>query len=81
MTVLEIEATVRDKNQLTIPRPVAERHGIQPGRRLVIVDAGNDDEFTVRVLPRSYAGRLAGIFGHTTDQNVEDVRREREDWG
>jgi bifunctional DNA-binding transcriptional regulator/antitoxin component of YhaV-PrlF toxin-antitoxin module len=81
VTVLEIEATVRDKNQLTIPRPVAERHRIEVGQRLVIVDSGADDEFTVRVLPRSYAGRLAGIFGNTTDENVEYVRREREDWG
>jgi bifunctional DNA-binding transcriptional regulator/antitoxin component of YhaV-PrlF toxin-antitoxin module len=81
MTVLQIEATVRDKNQMTIPRAVAERHGIEPGRRLVIVDSGNDDEFTVRILPRSYAGRLAGVFGQTMDENVEYVRQEREDWG
>jgi hypothetical protein len=47
----------------------------------VIVDSGNDDEFTVRILPRSYAGRLAGVFGQTMDENVEYVRQEREDWG
>ena len=79
MSKLEIEATVREKNQLTIPRPVAERHGIEPGRRLVIVDTGDAGEFVVRVLPRSYAGALAGVFG-TTGENVAYVRSERESW-
>jgi hypothetical protein len=47
---------------------------------LLIVDTGSGDEFTVRVLPRSYARRLAGVFGQTTDENVEYVRRERKEW-
>jgi bifunctional DNA-binding transcriptional regulator/antitoxin component of YhaV-PrlF toxin-antitoxin module len=80
VTVLQIAATVREKNQLTIPRQVAERHGIEPGRRLVIVDTGVDDEFTVRILPSSFAGTLAGIYGRSTDENVAYVRREREAW-
>ncbi len=79
MTRLEIEATVRDKNQVTIPRQVAERHGIEPGQRILILDTGNDDEFVVRVVRRTYAGTLAGVFG-TTDQNVAYVRGEREAW-
>jgi AbrB family looped-hinge helix DNA binding protein len=76
---LEIEATVRRKNQITIPLAIAERHGIEPGQRLVIIDNGSADEFTVRVLRTSYAGALAGIFG-TTDENVAYVRTERGTW-
>jgi AbrB family looped-hinge helix DNA binding protein len=79
ITTLEIEATVRDKNQITIPRPVAERHNIEPGQRIVIVDTGAGDEFVVRVLRPTYAGALTGIFG-TTDENVAYVRDEREAW-
>jgi AbrB family looped-hinge helix DNA binding protein len=79
MALLEIQATVRTKNQVTIPQPVAERHGIEPGKRLVIVDGGTEDEFTVRVIRPSYAGALAGVFG-TTEQNVAYVRGEREVW-
>lgn len=76
---MEIEATVRTKNQVTIPQQIAERHGIEPGRRLVIIDRGIEDEFTVRVIRPSYAGALAGVFG-TTEQNVAYVRGEREAW-
>jgi bifunctional DNA-binding transcriptional regulator/antitoxin component of YhaV-PrlF toxin-antitoxin module len=77
--LLEVEAVVRAKNQVTIPQIVAERHAIEPGQRLVIVDRGIDDEFTVRVIRTTYAGALAGVFG-TTDENVAYVRGEREDW-
>jgi bifunctional DNA-binding transcriptional regulator/antitoxin component of YhaV-PrlF toxin-antitoxin module len=76
---IEIEATVRAKNELTIPQVIAERHGIEPGQRVVLVDAGNDDEFTVRVIRPSYAGALAGVFG-TTGDKVAYVRGEREAW-
>jgi len=76
---VEIEATVRTKNQITIPQIVAERHGIGPGQRLLIVDAGVRDEFMVRVIRSSYAGTLAGMFG-TTEENVAHVRGERVGW-
>ncbi len=80
MTIRQFEATVRDKSQVTIPREVAERHKLQPGQKLVIVDdTDQPGQFVVRVIPRTYAGALAGVFG-TTDQNVAYVRHEREDW-
>ncbi len=76
---LEAEVTVREKNQVTIPQAFAERHQIEPGQKLVIVDSGIDNEFLVRVVPRSYAGTLAGVFG-TLEENVAYVRSERGDW-
>jgi bifunctional DNA-binding transcriptional regulator/antitoxin component of YhaV-PrlF toxin-antitoxin module len=81
MQILEVEAAVREKNQITIPRAVAERHRLAPGQRLLVVDVGAQDEFTVRVLPRTYAGVLADVFTGTTDENVEYVRGERAAWG
>jgi bifunctional DNA-binding transcriptional regulator/antitoxin component of YhaV-PrlF toxin-antitoxin module len=78
-SLLEIEATVREKNQMTIPRQVAERHRIEPGQRLVIVDGGSDDEFVVRIIRSTYSGVLTGVFG-TTDENVAYVRGERDTW-
>jgi bifunctional DNA-binding transcriptional regulator/antitoxin component of YhaV-PrlF toxin-antitoxin module len=78
--MLQIEATLRDKNQVTILREVAERHKLQPGQKLVIVDDSNQPgQFVVRVIPRTYAGLLAGVFG-TAEENVAYVRRERDDW-
>jgi bifunctional DNA-binding transcriptional regulator/antitoxin component of YhaV-PrlF toxin-antitoxin module len=77
MGILEFEATVREENQITIPRLLVERHGLAPGQRLVIVDDGVKDEFTIRVLPRSYAGALADVFSGTTEENVNYVRSER----
>jgi AbrB family looped-hinge helix DNA binding protein len=79
MKTLEIEATVRDKNQITIPRSVAERHHIEPGQRLVIIDVGTDDEFVVRILRRTYAGALTGIFGDSAESGAY-VETEREAW-
>lgn len=81
MPFAEPQAVIREKNQMTIPRAVAERHGIAPGRRVVFIETGSQDEFTIRVLPNTYAGALAGVYGKATNENVEYVRREREDWG
>jgi bifunctional DNA-binding transcriptional regulator/antitoxin component of YhaV-PrlF toxin-antitoxin module len=78
MKTLEIEAMVRDKNQITIPRPVAERHNIEPGQRIVIVDVGTDDEFVIRILRRTYAGALTGVFG--ADEGAESAEDDREAW-
>ena len=37
MAMLEIEATVRNKNPFTIPHSLAERPGIEPERRLIVL--------------------------------------------
>jgi len=80
LTAREFVVTVGAENTLTIPEPVAARYGLEPGRRFVVVDRGTANEFTVRVLPRSYAGQLGACFGQTTGENIEYVRREREGW-
>jgi AbrB family looped-hinge helix DNA binding protein len=79
MRPLRAEAVVRAKNQITIPQSIADRFGIGPGQRVVLVDDGVRDQFTIRVIRSSYAGALSGIFG-TTEENVAYVRGERESW-
>jgi AbrB family looped-hinge helix DNA binding protein len=71
--------TVQAKNRITIPRPLADRYGIEPGQRLLIVDTGIDDEFTVRVIRNSYAGALTGVYG-TIENSLDYLRGERESW-
>ena len=53
MPTLAIAAIVRAKNQLTIPQAIAERRGIEPGQRLVVVDTGEEDQFVVRLVRKS----------------------------
>jgi AbrB family looped-hinge helix DNA binding protein len=79
-TTLEIPATVRGKNQITIPQAIAERHGIEPGRRLVIVDTGEEDQFVVRVVRKSYAGIFSGMYGNTPEEVQAYIRAERDSW-
>ena len=67
------------QNALTIPEPFAERFGIEAGGALIFVDAGSEDEFTIRVSRPSLAGALTGVFG-TTEENLAYVRRERASW-
>lgn len=80
MPTLEIPAVVRAKNQLTIPQAIAERHGIEPGRRLVVVDTGEEDEFVVRVVRKSYAGALTGIYGDTPAAIAAYIKGEGDAW-
>lgn len=71
--------TVDAENKLLIPEYFAGRFEIKPGTGLVFTDSGSDVEFTVRVMPPSYAGALAGVFG-TTEENVAHVDGERASW-
>ncbi len=80
MPTLEIPAVVRAKNQLTIPQAIAQRHGIEPGRRLVVVDTGDADEFVVRVVRKSYAGALTGVYGNTPEEIAAYIKGERDAW-
>ena len=81
MDVLEIEAHLRQKNQLTLPDLIAKRLGVEPGDRLIFaIDEQNPRQVQVRPLRRSYAGVLEGVYG--TPEEVEAyLRDERASWG
>ena len=81
MGTVEVEVSLRKKNQITLPEPIASRLGVGPGDRLVFeADDGDHDRVHIRRVRRSYAGALAGVYG-TPEEVAEYLRGERESWG
>ncbi|MBI4495063.1 MAG: AbrB/MazE/SpoVT family DNA-binding domain-containing protein [Chloroflexi bacterium] len=82
MAVLEVEVALRQKNQLTLPEAIAKRLGAQPGDRLIFeLDEADPRRVHVRLLRRSYAGALEGIYGETPEEVAAYIQGERESWG
>ena len=80
MSILEVRAVVRAKNQLTLPDPIVKRLGIEPGDAVIV--CFDDDEpgvVQVRSLRRSYAGVAMGIYG-SAEEAAEYVKNERRAW-
>ena len=81
MGTVQVEVSLRKKNQITLPEPIASRLGVGPGDRLVFeADDGDHDRVHIRRVRRSYAGALAGVYG-TPEDAAEYLRGERESWG
>jgi AbrB family looped-hinge helix DNA binding protein len=81
MSTLELETTIRARNQVTIPKTVADTHGFREGQRVVIVvDDDHPDEFIVRRLRDTYAGILSGVYGRNTAEREAYARGESEAW-
>ena len=80
MTNLELEVSLRQKNQITIPEEVVRRLGLASGDRLVMaIDDAQPDRVQLRPIRRSYAGLLTGVYG-TNEEALEYVRAERASW-
>ena len=80
MSTLELEVSLRPKNQLTLPEEVVRRLGLRPGDRLVVaIDDTQPGRAQLRPIRRSYAGILTGIYG-TDEEALEYVRGERASW-
>ncbi|MCL5258574.1 MAG: AbrB/MazE/SpoVT family DNA-binding domain-containing protein [Firmicutes bacterium] len=69
-----VEATVRKRNQLTLPSEVVDALGVGEGDVVVIELEGH--QATLRPVRRSYGGIGKGVYGDA-DAYVE---RERADW-
>ena len=81
MTVHEVEVQLRKKNQLTLPEPIADRLGVQPGDRLVFeTDDADPARVHIRRVRESYAGVLAGVYG-SPDEAAAYLGHERASWG
>lgn len=79
--MLQYEAGLREKNQVTVPDPVAKQLGAKPGDRLVFeVDEQHPGQARLRVLRRSYAGILVGVYG-TPEEAAAYLQEERASWG
>jgi bifunctional DNA-binding transcriptional regulator/antitoxin component of YhaV-PrlF toxin-antitoxin module len=81
MNVDVSEASVRPKNQVTLPERVLQHLGAGVGDRLVFEAAPDDpDSIVVRAIRRSYAGTLAGVYGRSHQEIRAYLRDEHEAW-
>lgn len=79
--IVEAEARLRAKNQLTLPGPIAEALDARPDDVLVFeADPALPGHAHVHVVPRDFAGSLTGTYG-TSDEVLAFIREERSAWG
>jgi AbrB family looped-hinge helix DNA binding protein len=76
---LAVTATVRRKNQVTIPDAVMRSLGLSEGDRLRIRVNPDQRTLTIEPLPRSYAGVAPGLYG-TEEEVAAYLDRERAAW-
>ena len=69
---------MRRKNQLTLPEPIADALGVEPGDRLILsLDGPN--LVTLRKAPRSLAGAFPGVWGEQPEVAAH-LRELRDEW-
>lgn len=79
-SVIEAEARLRTKNQITVPDPIVRLLELEQNDTLVFaIDPDVPGVAHVRVLPRTFAGALTGTYGTTTDV-TRFLREEHADW-
>jgi len=75
------EARLRPKNQLTLPEPIAAVLEARPDDLLLFEeDSSEPGTARVRLLPRTFAGALTGVYG-TTEEVKAFLREEHAAWG
>jgi bifunctional DNA-binding transcriptional regulator/antitoxin component of YhaV-PrlF toxin-antitoxin module len=78
--LIEAEARLRAKNQITLPEPVVSALEARPDDRLIFeADVAEPGVFRVRLLPRTFAGALTGVYGTSADV-AAFLRDEHADW-
>lgn len=81
---IEIEVTLRERNQLTLPAEVVDRLGAAPGDRFIVTVQECDGKqvirtVVVRPVRRSYARALEGVYG-TPREVAQYLKGERDAW-
>lgn len=77
---IEAEARLRAKNQITVPEAIVEVLEAQQDDLLVFeADALQPGMAVVRVVPRTFAGALTGVYGTTEDVKAF-LREEHAAW-
>jgi hypothetical protein len=75
------EARLRPKNQLTLPEPIAAVLEARPDDLLLFEeDPAEPGTARVRLVPRTFAGALTGVYG-TTEEVKAFLREEHAAWG
>jgi hypothetical protein len=72
-------ATLRAKNQLTLPDRLAVEMGAKPGDRFMVFLQGTD-ELVFRRSGGSLAGKYPGLWGETQDEIDAHIRGLRDEW-
>lgn len=78
--LIEEEGDLRPKNQLTVPKRVAEAMGLEPGDRLIfVVDEEGSSHARLYRLPKSLAGIAPEAYGGREGAKAY-LDAERESW-
>ena len=77
---VEADARLRQKNRLTLPGAIVRVLGAAPGDVIAFeADPAEPGIAHLRLLPRSFAGSLKGVYG-TGGEMMEYLRGERASW-
>jgi hypothetical protein len=78
---IEAGSELREKNEITMPKPIADVLVVHAGDRFVwVVEDSERGVVRLHRLPSSYAASLARIYGRP-DQVEAYLTAEREAWG
>ena len=78
--IIEAEARLRAKNQITVPEAIVATLEAQLDDTLIFeADASEPGIIRVRLLPRSFAGALTSVYGSAADVKAL-VEEERAAW-
>ena len=78
---IEVDARLRAKNQITMPDQIVRALGAAPNDVLAFeANPAEPGVAHVRLMPRSFAGSLTGVFG-TTEEVLAFLKEEHESWG
>ncbi|HEX9496459.1 MAG TPA: hypothetical protein VGA38_11940 [Candidatus Limnocylindria bacterium] len=78
---IQVQATLRDRNQLTIPDRIAAQIEAKPGDRLLLtIDTAEPGIVQVKRLKDSYAGIADGVYGQTAEEHAAYIATERDSW-
>lgn len=75
------DARLRAKNQITVPDAIVRALGAAPDDVLAFeADPADPGVAHVRLMPRSFAGSLTGVWG-TTEEVLAFLKEEHDSWG
>jgi bifunctional DNA-binding transcriptional regulator/antitoxin component of YhaV-PrlF toxin-antitoxin module len=78
---VQVQVTLRERNQLTLPDRVAAQIEAKPGDRLLLtVDTAEPGVVRLKRLKDSYAGIADGVYGQTAEEHAAYIATERDSW-
>ncbi len=77
----EAIAVLRERNQLTLPDRVARALGVKAGDQIAVAfDEAAPGRAELRVMPASYAGMAARLYGDAATERAAYIAEERGSW-